>query len=299
MIAVDWGGSRLRAYRLDGQGNVLASRQGAWGALECGQRFDEVLVATLGDWDDSAVVMCGMIGARGGWHEMPYLACPIGIDEIARGLQRLPGGTSDGRDAWLVPGLRCAEGNATPDVMRGEESQLAALLDAMPAGEFRVCLPGTHCKWVRVRDGRILGFSTSMTGEVYALLRHRSVLGRLMPAGDDALDGDAFDLGLERARSPGGLLRHVFEVRTAALFDRLPPSSLSSFLSGLLIGHELRGTLEGSSAGRGPVHLVGSQQTLEPYARALARQGMEVERHAEDLVARGLHGIWARRASSP
>ena len=46
-----------------------------------------------------------------------------------------------------------------------------------------ICLPGTHSKWVEVRNARIERFSTHMTGEVYAVLKQHSILGRMMEEG--------------------------------------------------------------------------------------------------------------------
>jgi len=77
-------------------------------------------------------------------------------------------------------------------------------------------------------------------------------------------------------------------VRTAALFARFPPSTLPSYLSGLLIGHELQAALAGMSA---PVHLVGSQTLVERYAHALQARDIVVQRHPEALAAAGSHRI--------
>ncbi|WP_425414851.1 2-dehydro-3-deoxygalactonokinase, partial [Promicromonospora kroppenstedtii] len=40
-------------------------------------------------------------------------------------------------------------------------------------------LPGTHSKWVRLDGGRVTGFTTAMTGELYGLLMGDSILARL------------------------------------------------------------------------------------------------------------------------
>lgn len=295
MIAVDWGGTHLRLYRLDAAGHIRDRRHGDQGVRASRGRFAEVLSAQLDGWDDTDVVLCGMVGARGGWHEMPYLDCPAGLDAIAAGVQRFEPPGFAGRSLWLVPGLRDASG-AVPDVMRGEESQLAALLEALPAGVHRACLPGTHSKWVTFRDGRVERIHTAMTGELYGLLREHGLLGALMPVEAAAFDAAAFDAGLSRSADPGGLLHHLFGVRTAGLAGRFG-DGLPSYLSGLLVGHELRA---GAVAGGGPiperVHLVGSEHLLDVYARALAALGFIVQRHAEDLAARGLHALWTRRA---
>ena len=292
MIAVDWGGSSLRAYRLDAEGGIAALRRSGDGALGCGGRFGEILAGLLEGWDDPLVVLCGMVGARGGWVEVPYVDCPAGLDTLAAGMQRLsppslPGGLA-WRELWCVPGMADRTQPAA-DVMRGEETQIAGLLDALGDGEHRICLPGTHSKWVRVRDGAVVRISTAMTGELYGLLRRHSILGQTMPADEPHFDVAAFDAGLRDEGAAGGLLHDLFGVRTAALFGRFPAPALPSYLSGLLVGHELRAALAAWPGG--PVHLLGSDALLERYAHALGAAGVAVRRHREQLAAAGLHRL--------
>ena len=292
MIAVDWGTSSLRAYRLDDRGDVIDKRRGNDGALASTGRFGEVLAALLQGWDDTTVVMCGMVGARGGWIEVPYVTCPAGAEALAAGMLELDPATI-GTDALAARSLWCAAGmvdhqRQAADVMRGEETQVLALLDQLGPGAHRVCLPGTHSKWVDVGDGRINGVTTAMTGEVYGLLRRHSILARGLPEDEAPLDEGAFDSGVAEA-GDGGLLHDVFGVRTAALFGRFEPVALPSYLSGLLIGHELRAALHGIPAGE--VHLLGSDALLQRYARALQALGHAVVRHREDLAASGCHRL--------
>lgn len=293
MIAIDWGGTRLRAYRLDQAGRVLDQRRGDVGALACSGQHAQALAAVIGDWDDTLLLMCGMVGARGGWVEAPYVPCPAGVDALAAGMVDLTAQARlapelAGRTVWCVPGM-VDRGAAAADVMRGEESQVAGLLDRLGPGRHTVCLPGTHSKWVRVADGAIRRICTALTGEIYGLLRAHSILARGMPQTDPALDGAAFDAGLAQAAQGGGLLQDLFGVRTATLFDRFAADALPSYLSGLLVGHELQPLLDWLDGG--PLHLVGSDGLLERYARAVAARGVEVHRHHEDLAAAGMHRL--------
>ncbi|WP_372014872.1 2-dehydro-3-deoxygalactonokinase [Pseudoxanthomonas sp. 10H] len=291
MIAIDWGGSSLRAYRLDGDGAILDARRSGDGALACGGRFGEVLGALIAGWDDALVVMAGMVGARGGWIEVPYVDGPADARALAAGMLRLDPGDAPGlagRSLWCVPGMADRTTPAS-DVMRGEETQIAGLLDALGPGAHTICLPGTHSKWVRVDEGAIVRISTAMTGELYGLLRAHSILGRGMPEGEPALDLAAFDAGIACSDDPaGGLLHDLFGVRTAMLFERFPPSALPSYLSGLLVGHELRAALAGLPA---PVHLLGSEALVERYAHALQSRGIAVQRHPEALAAAGMYRL--------
>jgi 2-dehydro-3-deoxygalactonokinase len=231
MIAVDWGTSSLRCYRLGARGEIQESRSSPHGILNvpAGQ-FSRVLDEQIAGWNETPIVMSGMVGSRQGWVEVPYVQCPAGFDEIAAALKKVQWG---GRSAWIVPGLSCRDAAGVPDVMRGEETQILGA-----GAEGLVCLPGTHSKWVEVKNGRIERFSTYMTGEAFAVLKQHSILGRMMEEGKP--DAAAFAEGVARSGAAGGLLHHLFGVRTRGLMGELGAPASASYLSGILVGHELR-----------------------------------------------------------
>ena len=260
MIAIDWGTTSFRAYRLDAKGAVVDARSAPKGILSVAPGgFPGLLEAQIGDWlGDGPIVMSGMVGSRQGWMEAPYVPCPAGLDEIASALREACSGV------WIVPGVSCRDESGVPDMMRGEETQvLGAERDGL------ICLPGTHSKWVEVRNGRIERFSTYMTGEVYAVLKQHSLLGRMMAEGKP--EERAFREGIARSAEPGGLLHHLFGVRTLGLMGELDAAGSASYLSGILIGHELRA----SRASR--ILLIGEPALAERYQRAGAALGIEAE----------------------
>lgn len=284
MIAVDWGTSSLRAYRLGADGTVLAQRHAAVPLLECQGRFAQVLASQLEGWDDTRVLMAGMVGSRNGWQEVPYARCPAGLQALASQLQPLADTALPGRRLLIAPGLADHPAGGTPEVMRGEETQLMGLIDRLEGpGPHTLCLPGTHSKWITAEAGRVTALRTAMTGELYAVLSQHSLLGALM---DTAAPDDeaAFAQGLAQSQRPGGLPNHLFSVRTLGLFGELPGAAAPSYLSGLLIGHELAGL----APAQGPVHLIGSEALTRRYERALQARGLATECHAESLTARGL-----------
>ncbi|QJD67510.1 2-dehydro-3-deoxygalactonokinase [Xanthomonas campestris pv. badrii] len=289
MIAIDWGTSSLRAYLLDATGTVLEQRRGNDGILACQGRFADVLSALIADWE-GPVLLSGMIGSRNGWVEQAYLPCPADTAALAAAMRRyddlLPG-----RTLWFVPGVSTGERTGVPDVMRGEETQLAGLLASLGQGDHVACLPGTHSKWATLANGQLTDFATVMTGELYAVLCQHSILGKLIPDAHAELDAPAFLLGIERSAEPGGLSHHLFGTRTLGLFDRLSAQALPSYLSGLLIGHELR-EHRGTHA---TVHLVGSPALAQRYALALQHLGVQSQLHPEDLAAAGLFALARQR----
>lgn len=289
MIAIDWGTSSLRGYRLGADGAVLEQRRSDQGIGACSGRFADTLAALVDGWPGD-IVLCGMIGSRNGWIELAYAPCPADAAALAAAMRPLQDPALPGRTLWFVPGVSSGA-DAVPDVMRGEETQLIGLLDRLPHGQHQVCLPGTHSKWVDLRDGRIVALATAMTGELYAVLRQHSLLGRLMNGDDAHFDTPAFDAGLQRSGEPGGLLHHLFGVRSLGLFERLHGAAAPSYLSGLLIGHELRARLPLQA----PVHLIGGHGLLSRYAHALQALGIASQAHPEDLAARGLYRLAQRR----
>jgi 2-dehydro-3-deoxygalactonokinase len=276
MIAVDWGTSSLRAYRLDAQGSVVDSRTSNQGILNVAPgQFPRVLEEQISGWDEGPIVMSGMVGSRQGWVEVPYVQCPAGFDEIAAKLVKVAWAN---REGWIVPGLACSDTAGVPDVMRGEETQILGC-----GVEGTICLPGTHSKWVLVKNGRIERFSTSMTGEVYAVLKQHSILGRMMEQG--APDDGAFAEGIERSGEAGGLLHHLFGVRTRGLMGELSAAASASYLSGILIGHELRSfALERFS-------LLGAPELTALYARAAQALGVETRTLDPNAAVRSLYRL--------
>jgi 2-dehydro-3-deoxygalactonokinase len=284
LVAIDWGTSSLRAARIAADGTVLEARSSARGILTVpAGGFPTVLHETCGDWlaaPDSLCLISGMAGSRQGWREAPYCACPAGFSEVAHGLAWI----EPGRIA-LVPGLSC-ESRGVPDVMRGEEVQIFGALSLLSLREGVFVLPGTHSKWAEVRNGAVQSFRTCMTGELYGLLRQHSILARTMPAEDGPLDEAAFLRGVRHARDAGSLLAAAFSVRTLALFDRLDAAAQSSYLSGLVIGEELRA--------QGPlppaVVLIGSAVLIRRYALAVGALGITANSLGSEATWRGL---WA------
>ena len=286
MIAIDWGTSSLRAYLLDHAGRVQAARSSAQGILTVeSDRFSDTLESLVGDWIGSGaapIVMSGMIGSRQGWLEVPYVQCPAGFTEIRAGLRPV---RWKEQVAWIVPGVSCRDESAVPDVMRGEETQVLGAMDQLGEGRHLLCLPGTHSKWVEVEDRRIVRFATYMTGESFAVFKSHSILGRMMK--EDMPDSAAFDAGLRRSADDGGVLHHLFGVRTRGLFDEISGNAAASYLSGILIGHEIRA----ARASAGIVHLLGSAQLAETYSRALAILGVSSAILPPDAAAGALYEL--------
>ena len=266
---MDWGTSNLRAWAMGPEGVLAhASSDDGMGRLTRDQ-FEPALLALIAPWLGAGVtpvIACGMVGSRQGWHEAPYRAVPCPPLDRS-GLVRVP--VQDPRiTVHIAPGLKQAR---PADVMRGEETQIAGALALHPAFDGVMCLPGTHSKWAQISAGEVVSFQTYLTGELFALLSHHSVLRHGMAGGgwDDA----AFDGGLSDALSrPDRIGAQLFTLRAEGLIADLSPAAARARLSGLLIGVELAAA-KPYWLGQ-PVTLIGADALCQSYARALATQGL-------------------------
>ncbi len=154
----DWGGTRLRLWRLS-RGEVTGHREGP--GILAATDHAEVLAMAIGDWRAKRIVLCGMAGVRGAMRETPYVPCPASTARWVSGAVEFDAPSFALR---IAAGISRQDRHGMPDVMRGEETQVFGAMTLDPAlthGEHLVVLPGTHSKWVRLKEGRIADFRTS------------------------------------------------------------------------------------------------------------------------------------------
>lgn len=302
LLAVDWGTTSLRAWLVGDGGRVLSARRRAKGLLsiadipaaERAAEYEAIFLDLCDDWLRAhpalPAIACGMVGSSEGWADAGYLTVPTKLSfgptdltEVhhARGVLH------------LVPGLRVASEAGRPgDLLRGEESQLVGALESVGpehAG-LTFVLPGTHTKWVRVDDGVVTSFTTVMTGEIFGLLLKHGLLARTATAGGS--DEQAFDRGLHTT-ADRGLPAELFGARALVLDGLLDPTSVSDYISGVLIADEVRHQLPPQRSA-GQFVLCGAPELCARYARALRQNGADPRILAEDATARGLWTIAAR-----
>jgi 2-dehydro-3-deoxygalactonokinase len=287
-VIVDWGTSSFRSW-LMAQDKALAESRGSEGMLHCaalgGPGFAPVLndhLARLGAPADVPVLICGMAGARQGWVEAPYLKVPTRLDALHDGAIRV----ATLGDVRVLPGIAQARADR-PDVMRGEETQLLGVTE--PGFTGLVCIPGTHSKWIKIEDGRIVEFSTYMTGELFSVIGQHSILAHAVEAAAAPADSEAFQQGLAKALAePSALTASLFRLRAAQLLGFEQRADGAARLSGQLIGSELAD----ATRRLGPlsaVRLIGAGALGKLYESALSAQGIDVTTvDAEQASRRGL-----------
>lgn len=232
-IAIDWGTTNRRIYLLGADAELIATECDDRGVMAMnGHCFDAEVAKLRARFGDHPVICAGMVGSPRGWANVPYVACPAGFEEVAAGLHWVEPGR-----AAIVPGVSSVAGRKG-DTMRGEEVQLlGAVIAGLAPGDGVLCQPGTHCKWALMEDGRIRSFRTTMTGELYALLRKHSLLSDVIEG--EVEIGPAFHEGLADAKSQY-LLNDLFRIRASGMLGLRSKEEAASYASGLLIGSDVR-----------------------------------------------------------
>ena len=281
-IAVDWGTSNRRAYRIGPGGDHVAEYEDSQGvlAVPAGGFADAVAEsrARLGDLP----MIAGMVGSNRGWIEVPYVPCPAGFADLAAAVTW----AEPGRTA-IVPGLSLLSATRA-DVMRGEEVQLLGAVKAglIPADGL-ACHPGTHNKWVVIEGGSIASFRTVMTGELFDHVKRKGVLADWLDR--PVQDGDAFRAGVHEGLNGGAIGADLFAVRARILLGLASAEDAASFTSGLLIGSDVGA---GLADGDGPVTIIGRPDLTRLYAAALSVAGREHgEVDGEDAFIGGVREI--------
>jgi 2-dehydro-3-deoxygalactonokinase len=292
IAAVDWGTSRLRIWLLDTAGRVLTERRSDEGMLAARpEGFSRILEAHLdamGAPADLAAIICGMAGSRQGWIEAPYVAVPASMEGIFAGTAPIP---DSRRDIRILPGVAQRD-PASPDVMRGEETQLAGIASLLGSDTHAVCMPGTHSKWVEIAGGAIAGFSTYMTGELFAVLAGHSILSHSLGAESHsvfATDPVFRHWCQDSLSEPGEVSARLFRIRAAGLLTDMQPEQAAAALSGLLIGAEIASAARRFVKPEAPVVLVASGALRPLYEAALGWAGIETHPvEADEAVRAGL-----------
>ncbi|MEO1025407.1 MAG: 2-dehydro-3-deoxygalactonokinase [Pseudomonadota bacterium] len=286
-IAVDWGTSNLRAWAMrDGKPVAEASSDQGMSGLEP-KAFEPALLNLIDPWLGAArmtVVACGMVGARQGWAEAAYQSVPC--PPVGKGTTK-PSVQDTRLEVHILPGL---SQTSPPDVMRGEETQIAGFLADTPEFDGILCLPGTHTKWAQISAGEVVSFRTFMTGELFALISKQSVLRHSI---DEEWDEAAFAEAVrDGMANPQALASRFFSLRAAGLVGNPEPGAAAAQLSGLLLGAELSAARPYWLGQR--IALLGAEKLSKLYSTALAAEGVATE--IADASRATLSGLSAANA---
>lgn len=293
LIGLDWGTTSFRAFLINEDGLILDKKTSKNGILSVVDKdFEGTLLNEINLWleqnESLPIIASGMITSRNGWLETPYLNLPSNIDGFAGALTHFK--ISNGLFIHFITGASYEDSKGIPDIMRGEETQIIGSLDNNNDDIF--LLPGTHSKWAKTEDENILSFASFMTGEVYAALKDHTILGALME-NEDQSNEYAFSNGVEdRLKENVSIMHQIFTARTLPLFDRMKNSEIADYLSGLLIGEEIKSALNQYDVSNDNiVNIIGRGDLAARYAKALDIFDIKYKIIGDDVTAMGHYKI--------
>ncbi len=284
LIGIDWGTSRFRRMMIDGNGQILDSFESDQGLANISPEIAaEMIDQTIAEFPDLPILMAGMVGSTLGVQEVNYVDCPVSINQLSRSIEQY----QDNAQVWIVPGVRMNE-TSHFDVMRGEEVQVFGWLSQQtePDSSFRLCLPGTHSKWVDIQEGCIARLETVLTGELFDVLSRHSVLVQ----GEQIYSEEAFIKGVEAGSATKGLLRQLFNTRARVVAGNENPATARSYLSGLILGNELSEMSKDVEA----IHFVCGREIGKHYQVAAEQLGLTYKVwDGSGMIANGLAQLWS------
>ncbi len=285
-VGIDWGSSSFRAYRFNACAEVIDQFISSDGIKTLQPAdYQSVLLSCVGRWLNTGdtVLLSGMITSRNGWLETPYLPCPLALSELLTASVSQCFKQSDLElELLFLPGAFIEQ---PADVMRGEELQLYG---AVQNTKQLVVLPGTHSKWALVNHGVLESFNTVVTGELFDVLINKTLIGGLA-SGKDHIQ-PVFAEGVQTGFNNNAIVSELFTARSGVLLGTLQATEVASWLSGLLIGNEIREryqTLDTEAS----ILIIGSDELGTRYSQAFEQLGISAVVEARDPALSGFRKL--------
>ena len=286
-IAVDWGTTSFRAYLMVNN-DVLENVETNDGMkFVQNQHFEETLVRIIEPWLDHKhkieILASGMVGSKQGWIEAPYQKTPCNLNNI----QFISPSVKDNRFSIKI--FSGISQDNTPDVMRGEETQIAGFLYDNPNFNGSICLPGTHSKWVKIENGNIIYFKTFMTGELFDIISKNSILIHSVTS-NIVLKNELKMAVDEIFKNPKIFANALFQLRADDLINSKGSEIYKSKLSGYLLGLELIGSLEFWK--KKDIVIIGNADLIELYEYILHNKVNSIKVFlSKDKLLKGLKNL--------
>ena len=262
-ITIDAGSTNTRAY-LWQEGRLLAASGAEVGVsitaaegnnsklvLAVRRCLEELLEkGNIGYGDLDTILASGMITSNLGLWELPHVVAPAGVKELARGSREVLLEQVCPVPIRFLPGVKNTAGPVSldnfesMDMMRGEEVEALAILDAYPKGTpYLLVLPGSHTKFVATDSrGRITGCLTTITGELLDCITNHTVIadavGRRFASEED-YDRDMVLRGFDTAKRTG-LGRGAFAARILNQFAEKDKGKIALFLLGAALASDVQ-----------------------------------------------------------
>ena len=283
-IAVDWGTSTFRAYLVQNNevSDTIETKDGM--KFVKSHLFEQTLLTLIDRWLDNdkitEILASGMVGSKQGWEEAPYQKTPCNL----KSLNYITPSLKDNRISLKI--FSGVSQINQPDVMRGEETQIAGFLNENPNFNGSICLPGTHSKWVEIKNNNIIKFKTFMTGELFEIISKNSVLIHSVKA--EKIDKMELLKSVDKIlQKPELFSNALFQLRADDLINSKGPTIYKSRLSGYLLAIELLGSVEFWK--NSDIVLIGNPDLTSMYQFVLNKKVKSIKKFlSRDMILKGL-----------
>lgn len=276
-IIGDWGTTNFRLYLFDKE--AIIDHKTSLGVGQIKTTPAECLFSTISEWLEKytieRIILGGMAGSKIGIHEMPYLACPVSMEDWKNASQEI---IINNQNIKITAGVKCENFAQTGDVMRGEEVQIFGAIkmdSSLLNGNHVFVLPGTHSKWAILNNSVIDKFHTFPTGELFSIISEKStLLSHAENRNSDEVNQGFID-GLEKSKN-GKFLAQIFGTRSQKLVANKSDDWSYGFLSGLMIGTEINDA-SNSFETSDTIIIIGSSKLEVLYDKAIKFYGFKTQ----------------------
>ena len=246
VLFIDWGTTNFRAHKYDLIKNKVISKiENNKGILNIKKKseFLHILNETLVKLKLSTkhyILLAGMVGSKKGLYEVPYIRIPTSLSNLSK---KIITKSIQGIQINIIPGLVFRNKNYY-DVIRGEETLVIGAIEKLNIKQnCFLCCPGTHSKWIMIKNDIINSFSTYMTGDLYSAIKSNTILSQSLNEESEKFSIIYFKHGLKFIKKNKTIISIIFKIRTMDLFSQNKSFERKSFLSGLIIGLEMNEVL--------------------------------------------------------
>ena len=219
--------------------SCIDRREDYFAALK--QAISEILLRNAATAE--RIIASGMVTCEFGLCNLPHIGVPAGIDELHGRMHETVISEISEIPFVFIRGVKTdSEDVADFDMMRGEETELMGIL-----GDYGDCLyilPGSHSKHIQTdKNGRIVRFSTMLTGEMIFALSQDTILKDAVDLKTEKIDEEYLLKGYETALRCG-VNKTLFKVRVLKNIFGCSKEQAYSFFMGAVLCDEISAITE-------------------------------------------------------
>ncbi|MBQ7399786.1 MAG: 2-dehydro-3-deoxygalactonokinase [Clostridia bacterium] len=185
------------------------------------------------------ILASGMITSEFGLCNLPHINVPAGLSELHQAMYETTINEISDIPFVFMRGVKLdGQDIDNCDMMRGEETELMGIMQEK-YGECIYVLPGSHSKIIKTDNhGRIISFSTMLTGEMIASLSQGTILKDAVDLSVSKINAQYLLKGYEYTES-AGINKALFKVRILKNKFDCSKEEVYSFFMGIVLCNEI------------------------------------------------------------